>query len=192
MVVAVVLHLVGIALQQVLLHMQASWAQHLLEELLEILGLEQLQLQEPLLWGGNGGISTYCGGGGASYTTNVNFSGTSTVGTKIASGTSGSSNNTAVPGNSDANYISGIGIGGSYNPTVGGNGLIVITYTLPACVVPTSLAASATATVTGAGVISGNFSVATTPPYGYVVVRSTSNTLPTLSTGTTYTVGSNT
>lgn len=65
---------------------------------------------------------------------------------------------------------------------------------IPTCAAPTALAASATVLATGSGTISGSFTATggTPPPTGYLVVRSTSPSLPTLSTGTTYTVGANT
>lgn len=62
-----------------------------------------------------------------------------------------------------------------------------------ACTAPTSLASSITVTSSGLTSISGSFTAAGSPvPTGYVVVRSTSNTLPTLTDATTYTVGANT
>lgn len=61
------------------------------------------------------------------------------------------------------------------------------------CAAPTSLAASATVTPTGISTVSGSFTAtgSTPAPTGYVVVRSTSASLPTLTTGTSYTVGAN-
>lgn len=61
------------------------------------------------------------------------------------------------------------------------------------CSTPTSLAATATVSATGLTTISGSFTAAGSPvPTGYIVVRSTSNALPTLTDATTYTVGANT
>lgn len=65
---------------------------------------------------------------------------------------------------------------------------------IPTCAAPVALAASATVLATGSSTISGSFTATggTPAPTGYLVVRSTSPSLPTLTTGTTYTVGSNT
>jgi len=76
---------------------------------------------------------------------------------------------------------------GTTNPDIGADEVVVLV-----CSKPTSLAGTVTPTVTGSTTISGSFTAAGSPvPYGYVVVRSTSNTLPTLTDGTTYTVGAN-
>lgn len=61
----------------------------------------------------------------------------------------------------------------------------------PPCVVPTSLAATASATGQTQGSISASFTAATTAPTGYLVVRTTTNVQPTPVAATTYTVGSN-
>ena len=66
------------------------------------------------------------GGGGASYTAGTGFTGTNTTGTAGSPNTTGT--NTLVPGNTDIDYIIGVGNGGNYSPETGGNGLIVITY----------------------------------------------------------------
>ncbi|MEY2692723.1 MAG: hypothetical protein RIT03_1113, partial [Bacteroidota bacterium] len=64
------------------------------------------------------------------------------------------------------------------------------TWTPPApCTAPTSLSASVTSSAQTNTTISGAFTAATTAPSGYVVVRTTANTQPTLTNGTTYTVG---
>lgn len=65
---------------------------------------------------------------------------------------------------------------------------------VPSCAVPTGLAATASATTTGISSISGNFTAtgSSSVPTGYLVVRSTSSSLPVLSSGVTYTVGANT
>ncbi|WP_034672200.1 GEVED domain-containing protein [Epilithonimonas caeni] len=64
---------------------------------------------------------------------------------------------------------------------------------IPACAAPTSLAASATSTATGITSVTGSFTATSNSPAptGYVVVRSTSSSLPSLSGGATYTVGAN-
>lgn len=103
------------------------------------------------LSGGVGGNNTYCGGGGGggyygggggygSNTTNRYSSGggggSSYVSTSLSNVTnnSGTTNNSGVitqaPGNTETEYITGIGNGGdgSFSVSAGGNGLIVITY----------------------------------------------------------------
>ncbi len=66
------------------------------------------------------------GGGGSSYVANL----TSSVNTQGNINTAGAQ--AAAPNSSDANYISGVGIGGAGGTTNnGGNGLVVITYTQP-------------------------------------------------------------
>ena len=64
---------------------------------------------------------------------------------------------------------------------------------VPACSAPASLAASATVSAAGVTSVAGSFTTTSgTPvPTGYVVIRSTSSSLPTLSAGTTYAVGAN-
>lgn len=74
-----------------------------------------------------GGYYSSAGGGGSSYT------GTLTAVTNTAGTTSSAGLATQAPGNADADYVSGIGNGGdgdflSTTTTVGGNGLVVITY----------------------------------------------------------------
>ena len=64
---------------------------------------------------------------------------------------------------------------------------------IPACAAPTSLAASATSTAAGIASVTGSFTItgSSPAPTGYVVVRSTSSSLPSLTGGVTYTTGSN-
>jgi len=61
----------------------------------------------------------------------------------------------------------------------------------PACVIPTSLAATATATPASISSISGSFTAAPVAPSGYLVVRTTTNVAPVPADGTSYTVGTN-
>ena len=69
------------------------------------------------------------------------------------------------------------------------NGVLVSITPPPST--PTDLAASASSSAQTTTSISASFTAAITPPTGYLVVRTTSNTQPTPSNGTTYTVGSN-
>ncbi|SDF67554.1 Ig-like domain-containing protein [Epilithonimonas hungarica] len=64
---------------------------------------------------------------------------------------------------------------------------------IPVCAAPASLAASATSTAAGITSVTGSFTATSSSPAptGYVVVRSTSSSLPSLSGGVTYTVGAN-
>lgn len=151
--------------------------------------------------GGGGGGGYYGGGGGYGSATTTNycsgggggssFLGTMTSTTNTAGTTSTAGTATQAPGNAEAEYVTGVGNGGTSSGTSGGNGLVTITYTLPACTTPTSIAASATASATGVTTINGSFTAAPpTVPTGYIVVRTTVNTQPTPVTGTTYSVGS--
>lgn len=63
------------------------------------------------------------GGGGASYTSGAGFSGTSTPATL----TSQFSTNLA-PNSTDSDYTGTVGQGGDNTPTIGGNGLVVISW----------------------------------------------------------------
>jgi len=137
--------------------------------------------------GGYGGTSTTYyssgGGGGSSYLGSLTAT-TNTVGTTNSSGTTATA-----PGTSVTGYVTGVGNGGALS-TVGGNGLILITYIAPACTTPSAPTGTLSLTAT-AGLISGTFTAPSTAPTGYIVVRTTSNSAPTApTTGTSYTVGS--
>jgi len=58
------------------------------------------------------------------------------------------------------------------------------------CSTPTNQPTALVLSTTSGSTISGSFTVAASTPSGYLVVRSTSNTEPTLTNGTLYTVGS--
>jgi hypothetical protein len=87
------------------------------------------------------------------------------------------------------------GATGTGSTTISGisgySGGILLALKQPACSTPTSLAASVSSSSQTTSSISGSFTAAVTPPNGYVVVRTTTNSQPSLTNGTTYTVGSN-
>jgi hypothetical protein len=110
--------------------------------------------------------------------------------TNTAGTTSNANAVTQAPGNAESGYVAGVGNGGISTSTAGGNGLIVITYTLPACSTPTAGPSNLTfGTVTSTS-ISGSYSAASPAPTGgYLVVQSTSSTLsPNPVNGTAYSV----
>ena len=75
-------------------------------------------------YGGGGGASTCAGGGGGSGYLSAGLTTTT-----ITSGSDGdgSGSSMAAPNNTDADYVSGVGLGGPTAGT-GGNGLVIITY----------------------------------------------------------------
>jgi hypothetical protein len=121
-------------------------------------------------FGGGGGGSYNGGGGGGGYA-------------------GGGGGKVSVGGGGGSSYNTGTSPSTSATNT--GAGSVAITYTLPVCTAPTSLAATASSSSQTTTSISGSFTAATTAPSGYLVVRTTTNSQPTLVNGTTYTVGSN-
>lgn len=92
--------------------------------------------------GGGGGGGYYGGGGGYSSDNTANYSsgggggssflGTLSTPTNIAGTTNTTGNATQAPGNTETEYTSGIGNGGNNaTSTAGGNGLVVISYSIP-------------------------------------------------------------
>jgi hypothetical protein len=152
--------------------------------------------------GGNGagGLYTtpYSGAGGGSAGSgsvggNASSSTGGTAGTSGgvvgASGITGNVSSAGIAGGSPGAGGSGAldkQLNGNKSGGSGGVGKILITYTLPVCSAPTSLATSVSSSVQTNTSISCSFTAASSAPSGYIVVRSTSATQPTtLSLGTT-------
>ncbi len=128
------------------------------------------------------------GGGGSSYSSASLTSVTNTAGT-----ISSTSAVTQAPGSAETGYIAGVGNGSQGDFTLssakGGDGLIVISYTTPACVTPSAQPTALTFGTTTSTSIAGSFTAPTSVPSGYLILRSTSSTVPTPVNGTTYTTG---
>lgn len=155
-------------------------------------------------YGGGGGGGYYGGGSGYSSNDGINYSSAGGGGSSYISAslttvtnTAGTTNNAGVvtqaPGSAETGYVAGIGNGGdgSISSTTGkgGNGMIVITYTAPPCVTPSTQPSALTFGTTTSTSIAGSFTAPVSAPSGYLVLRSTSSTAPTPVSGTAYTTG---
>jgi hypothetical protein len=150
--------------------------------------------------GGGGGGGYYGGGGGFATRSNTYYSsggggGSSYLGSMTATvNIVGVFDNTGAaaqaPGSGVTGYIAGVGNGGSTTNTAGGDGLIIITYTPPACISPSAQATSLSFPTITSTSISGSFTAATGTPSGYLIVQSTNATLSSNPVnGTSYAVG---
>lgn len=155
-------------------------------------------------YGGGGGGGYFGGGSGYSSNNTTNYSSAGGGGSSYSSASLTSITNTAgtisstsavaqAPGSAETGYITGVGNGSQGDYTLssakGGDGLIVISYTTPACVTPSAQPTALTFGTTTSTSIAGSFTAPTSVPSGYLILRSTSSTVPTPVNGTAYTTG---
>lgn len=127
---------------------------------------------------------------GTSYAAGSTALGTGTY--VVASGTSTSFTSTSLTsGNTYYYWVFSYGTQCTTNPIYNTTNPLTGNAVAPTpCSTPTNQPTALVLSTTSGSTISGSFAAAASVPSGYLVVRSTSNTEPTLTNGTLYTVGS--